>query len=258
MKIGVSTACFYPERTIEALENLVVAGVKDVEVFFNTDSETLPENLERMMSIVANGGSNICAVHPYHCAFDWFYLFTGYDDRVNDGVAMYERFFESVRFLGVSIVTIHGEHRNSSLSTEKSAEILKRLIDSASRYGISLCIENVARNKLRTVQDIINMRELFDDNIAFTIDVKQAKRCEQSPIELIDAAGKCLKHVHISADTAENDCVLPNTSDAGTIAIMQHLKNCNYNGHVIIELYRNGFKNTADIISAYHDLCSFA
>ncbi|MBQ0110987.1 MAG: hypothetical protein KBS41_03570 [Oscillospiraceae bacterium] len=39
MKIGVSTSCLYPEYTEDALEFLCRGGVKDIEIFFNTDCE---------------------------------------------------------------------------------------------------------------------------------------------------------------------------------------------------------------------------
>ncbi len=257
MKIGVSTACFYPERTHDALNTLVNNGVRDIEVFFNTDSETSARSLENIAKTVSVAGCNICAVHPYHCAFDWFYLFTGYEDRISDGIAMYERFFDAVRFLGVPIMTFHGEHKNSSLQAEKSFEIIKRLIDTAAKYDITLCIENVARNKLRTVRDIVKMREYFNDDISFTIDIKQARRSGESPLELIDAAGGCLKHLHISAKDAHNDCIVPDINDPEILAIIDRLNGINYTGHIIIELYKDGYRETKDIISSYNALKNF-
>ncbi len=257
MKIGVSTACFYPERTFDSLKTLVDNGVKDIEIFFNTDSETSAQSLELITRTVDDAGCNICAVHPYHCAFDWFYLFTGYEDRINDGIAMYQRFFEAVRFLGVKIVSFHGEHKNSILSPQKSFEIIKRLADTAKKYDITLCLENVARNKLRSAEDISDIRHAFDDNIAFTIDIKQARRSDESPLSLIDAAGECLKHLHISGNSDENDCIAPNIEDHETVAILERLSKNNYDGHVIIELYKDGYRDNEELIRSYNELKKF-
>ncbi len=250
MKIGVSTACYYPQRTQEALEKLVSAGVEDIEVFFNTDSLKSLETIARTVE----GKSRICAVHPFHCAYDWFYLYTNYVDRVEDGILMYRKLFEAVHFLQVPIVTIHGEHKNSLLSRNKSIDVLKRLVDLAAGYGITLCQENVARNRVRTAEDILELRRLLDDNIAFTIDTKQARRSGQSPCDLIEAAGRCLKHIHISSSSEQNDCIVPSIGQEETLELLNRLRQKDYIGHVIIELYRDGFDRTQQLVDAYKEL----
>lgn len=45
MSVGISTACFYPAATEEALRCVAEAGAKVTEVFFNSPSE-----LERIFS----------------------------------------------------------------------------------------------------------------------------------------------------------------------------------------------------------------
>ena len=39
MQCGISTSCFYPQETAEALSALRGAGVETVEIFLNTFSE---------------------------------------------------------------------------------------------------------------------------------------------------------------------------------------------------------------------------
>ena len=39
MNFGISTACFYPELLEKSLEHARDLGYKDIEIFFNTDSE---------------------------------------------------------------------------------------------------------------------------------------------------------------------------------------------------------------------------
>ena len=51
MSVGISTACFYPAATEEALRCVAEAGAKVTEVFFNSPSELEPDFLRRISSI---------------------------------------------------------------------------------------------------------------------------------------------------------------------------------------------------------------
>ncbi len=254
MKPAVSTACFYPLETIESIKTLLSAGVKNVELFINTDSEIEKGSLEEIRKITEYFGCNICAVHPFYSAFEWFYFFSDYKARVQDGVKLYRKMFETANYLNSPIVNFHGEHKNSSLERAEGYKILKMLYDVAEEYGVTLCQENVSRNKICTVEEIETVRKTFNDKIAFTIDIKQARRSEQSPIEMIKAAGPCLKHLHISSANSENDCVLPTEADQEIKRIIAFLREIGYNGYVVIELYRNGFVDVDDLMSSYNML----
>ena len=39
MKIGISTACFYPRLLEEGIERIASLGLRTIEIFFNTESE---------------------------------------------------------------------------------------------------------------------------------------------------------------------------------------------------------------------------
>ncbi len=254
MKVAVSTACFYPEDTFSALRALVKAGVKDVEVFFNTDSEISTEGIEIIQDIISTSSVNICAIHPFYSAFEWFYFFSGYKGRVEDGIRLYRKVFEVANLLNVPIVTFHGEHKNSTLDRHDGYKILKQLFDVASEYGVTLCQENVTRNKISTPEEIYSVRKFFNDDIAFTIDMKQARRSGYSPLEMVEAAGSCLRHVHISSANVENDCVSPNTTDPEVEKVIAYLNNIGYNGYMVIELYRNGFNSIQDLKLSYDNI----
>ena len=48
MSVGISTACFYPAATEEALRCVAEAGAKVTEVFFNSPSELEPDFLRHI------------------------------------------------------------------------------------------------------------------------------------------------------------------------------------------------------------------
>ena len=49
--IGVSTACLYPLETEKAFEYLAKNGIKNTEIFFNTDSELTPSFVSELKQI---------------------------------------------------------------------------------------------------------------------------------------------------------------------------------------------------------------
>ena len=53
MNIGVSTGCFFPRLTIDALKSVAETGVKYAEIFFNTDSE-LDESYVKQLKTIAD------------------------------------------------------------------------------------------------------------------------------------------------------------------------------------------------------------
>lgn len=59
MSVGISTACFYPAATEEALHCVAEAGTKVTEVFFNSPSELEPDFLRRISSIASDSGIRI-------------------------------------------------------------------------------------------------------------------------------------------------------------------------------------------------------
>ncbi len=257
LKPGVSTACFYPEETKTALQTLLLAGIKNVEIFFNTDSELSDSYVDTLKEMTEHHGAQICAVHPFYCAYDWFYLYSNYHGRHLEGIEKYKHFFDKTARLGVEYISFHGAHPMNNMEFTQWCDIYADMFELAKGFGVTLCHENVSRNVVRTPQDFANIIQHTSGNVAFTVDVKQARRSECSALELIDTAGECLKHVHLSTATQENDCVTPDVNDKDTLAVLQKLKQKNYQNSIVVELYRNGFEQVGDIANSIEQLQQF-
>ncbi len=257
MKVAVSTACFYPDTMMDSLKKLLSVGIKDVEIFFNTDSELAQDSLMQIKELTDSAGCNICALHSFHSAYEWFYFFTDYPGRVEDGIQIYRKVFEAARYLNVDVVTFHGEHKNSKLALNDGFDILKRLYDVAQEYGVTLCQENVSRNRISTSNHISLLKDRFKNDIAFTIDIKQARRCDEDPVQMLTITGSCLKHVHLSAKTEQSDCALPLPSDTQIANIIKLLHRASYSGYIVVELYRCGFTKVEELMQSYTKLKEF-
>lgn len=65
MKLGASTACFYPLETEKALLKVTELGYKYAEVFMNAPSELEEPFLKQLNTIAKDGGTDIVSVHPF-------------------------------------------------------------------------------------------------------------------------------------------------------------------------------------------------
>lgn len=79
MSVGISTACFYPAATEEALRCVAEAGAKVTEVFFNSPSELEPDFLRRISSIASDSGIRIRSIHPFTSFAEGYILFSQYE-----------------------------------------------------------------------------------------------------------------------------------------------------------------------------------
>ena len=65
MAVGISTACFYPMLTENALTLLTQAGMKTVEIFVNAAQETTPQFTQKLRSICDQTGTAVSSIHPF-------------------------------------------------------------------------------------------------------------------------------------------------------------------------------------------------
>lgn len=101
MSVGISTACFYPAATEEALRCVAEAGAKVTEVFFNSPSELEPDFLRRISSIASDSGIRIRSIHPFTSFAEGYILFSQYERRFDDYREFYKKYYAAALFLRV-------------------------------------------------------------------------------------------------------------------------------------------------------------
>ena len=101
MRIGISTACFYPQMPEQALPVIAGLGVRAIEVFFNTESEFSPRYYEQLGAQARSLGLEVISIHPYTSLMEGMLLFSDYRRRTEDGMMQYQRYFECAAALGM-------------------------------------------------------------------------------------------------------------------------------------------------------------
>ena len=247
MKCGVSTACFYPEETLQGLSCLSNLGVSCVEVFLNTFCELSSEYANRIGLCLRQNDMHISALHPFTSGMETFFFATDYPTRIEDGYTLYRRYFSFCQMLHIPRFVFHGMHKGINFPFERYAEHYLRLREMARGFGVDFLQENVVRCACCSTNAVTRLRELTRGDVGFVLDVKQARRAEFSPLAMLEAMGTNVEHLHLSDFTDTCDCTVPGTGAENFSALAEKLRAWNKNITAILEVYRTGFTDPPEL-----------
>lgn len=252
MHCGISTACFYPQDTLLSLQQVAQAGATETELFFNTFSELEEPYLAQIEGFIKQSGIKVLSVHPFSSAMETFFFASTYATRFSDGVALYRKFFAACERFGAKILVFHGDYATNpgNISDEEYASTFCKLAKIGREYGVTLCHENVYYCRLNSPKRVEELRVLLGEYAAFVLDTKQALRSGYSVLEMLQAMGSDMIHLHLSDYTQQADCLPPGQGTLDINGLLCCLRNLPYQGDIVIELYRSGFKTAADLTQA--------
>ncbi len=260
MPFGISTACFYPDVVENAIDALAEAQIPTVEIFFNTASEITMPYMKQIKRTVDAAGVHVVSLHPYTSEFEPFLFFSNYPRRLQDALDLYEHYFEVMQMLGSKIMVFHGDRLAGKLPPNEYAERFCMLAERGRKYGVTVAHENVARCRMGHLDFIRTLRPLLGEYAAFVLDCKQALRAGEDPFEMLSAMGTDMVHLHLSdsrivGDNIEEDCLPPGTGNFDMERLFSILQQQQYNGCVMIELYRKNYDTPDDLYRSYQFLC---
>ena len=145
MKLGVSTACLYPEVPEIALDHLIAGGIRFFEIFLNTVSEVKPDFVRGLKSRLDSCGGEVRSIHPFTSGFETMMLFSDYRRRFLDALELHRYYFEAANILGASIFVLHGErdYRRRRITEQEYLERYAKLYELGKSFGITVAQENV-------------------------------------------------------------------------------------------------------------------
>lgn len=241
MRVGISTASLYPQETEKALRELANRGIKTVEIFFNASCELDGNIFKKICNIVNDYALDVVSVHPFTSPIEPIMLFSRYERRVGEIMEYYKRYFNAMGDLGAKIFVLHGAFKTGTCTYERYIERYWRLFQLGREFGITVAQENVAYCLSSKIDLLTEMSRQLGDDVAFVLDIKQATRSGISPFELLDKLGNKIRHIHISDNDEEHDCLPINSGSFDFKLLVSRLKAINYNGALILELYRNNY-----------------
>lgn len=254
MAIGISTSCFYPEKTETAFQKIGESGCKLTEIFFNSPGELESGFIDNLKSMQNTYGLRVKSLHTFASFAEGFYYFSNYERRFYDSLETFKRYFYAANTLCAKILVMHGVKQPQSISDEAYFERFGKLCALGRENGVLVAQENVSGYRSENPEFLQRMHEALGDSFHLVLDVKQARRAGYSPYEYAEKFADCICHVHISDCTAERDCITPLTGEFDFRRFFNAMQEKGYAGDYIIELYRNSFEKEAEIFQAYSTL----
>lgn len=261
MKLGISTACFYPLPIEQALDEIGKLGLRTAEIFFNTESEYFEPLISKIERHVMENGLEICSIHPFTSANEGILLFSEYTRRTEDALAQYRRYFEAGQRLGAKYFTFHGERRmgfdTDGGIIDRKIKVYRRLIEAAAECGLTFTQENVAWCRS---SDPGYLRTLYESvpGLRFTLDIKQAHRAGQDWRRFVNAVGDRICNIHLNDFDEEHSCLLPGEGTMDYGAFFGELARLGYDRQVLIEVYKDNFDSLERIRRAVEWLAPYA
>ena len=254
MKIGISTACFYPRPLEEGIARIAALGLREIEIFFNTDSEFRPPYTTELMRLLREYGLNLVSVHPYTSLMEGILLFSDYARRTEDGFEQYRRYFATAAELGARYLTLHGERmmpgmQETPAAAERKLERYHRLCQTAKEEGMVVAQENVAWCRS---SDPAYLHRLFENipELRYTLDIKQAHRAGHRWREYFEIIAPRLVNVHINDFDETHSCLLPGEGALDYDALFSALRGAGYHGQALIEVYSSNYAEERQIADA--------
>lgn len=247
MRIGVSTACYYPLETELSLEEVGKAGIDTTEIFFNASVELKQDFVNELKSIKDYYGIHVTSIHPTASLADSFMLFSAYERRLKEGLQTYRRYGEIAAELGAKYVILHGGKPNGVLDDEGYFERFLQISDKVASGGAVLLQENVVNFRAGNLDFLKKMKQYLGDRAAFCLDVKQSIRGGYSPFDAIKILKDSVKHLHLSDNNAQKDCLLPLDGSFDFKNFLNYAAQNGFSGDAVIEVYRNAYDQYSEL-----------
>ncbi len=251
MRIGMSSSCLYPELTESAFLRLCNEGVDVCEIFFNASSELEEDFVSLLCGIREEYNIPVVSLHPTMSLAESFMFFSAYDRRYREGMDQYRRYCEIALKLGAKYIVMHGGKPNNVLDNRGYFERFAKISEEVKKCGAVLLQENVNKYRAGNLEVLKEMLEYLGDDVSFCLDVKQSIRGGYSPFDALEALGNKVKHIHISDNTPENDCMLVGKGTFDFKAFFELAEKVGYKGDAIVEVYDNAYTEKSQLFETY-------
>jgi sugar phosphate isomerase/epimerase len=244
MKIGLSSACFYPEvLTEDSIKLIKDIGFTSGEIFLNSNSEYEEEFIEILNQERLKHGFEINSIHSFSSAFEP-YLFEMYSRRRQDMFKSFNKVCRAAKRLGAKYYTFHGMRKVDfeTMNKKHIVDCYDKLIYNALEEGIVLAQENVSWCMSSDTRFLELLRDKCRYPVKYTLDIKQSFRAGTDVQSYIDVMGADLVNLHINDRDEDQCCLLPGKGCVNYEELFSKLAKIGYKGDMIIEVYRDNFK----------------
>ena len=250
MKIGVSTASLYPLHVEDAFGTLCKLGVKTAEIFANSTAEGQEPIVSEILGMRDKNNVRITSFHPFSSPMESVFLFSDYDRRIDEMMTLYRGFFGSMNKLGAKIFVLHGAILSSKCSPAHYMKQFAMLSEAGREFGITVAQENVSYCMSGKLEFLKKMKRDIPEAARFVLDLKQARRSGENPLDYINELGESVVHCHISDADEDRDCLAVGAGKFDFESLLKAFADKGYGGALIGELYRRNYGEFSELKSS--------
>ncbi len=248
MEIGVSTASLFKRQYNEdALLTLNEIDARVVEIFLGTFSEYTTNFAKLLKERVGN--LKVHSIHTLNTHFEP-QLFGANERAIKDAEEIFESCLQSAQLLGAKNYTLHGIarfKRNVLYNDyEKIGEKMFYLQQICKKFNVELCLENVEWAYYNHVGFYSNIVK-YCKGLKTCLDVKQARISGDSYKEYIKEMNASINTVHLSDVDENGKMCLPGKGIFDFEDLFKRLKDVNFNGNMLIEVYKENYNEISEI-----------
>lgn len=248
MGIGVSTASLFKRQYNEdALVTLNEIDAKVCEIFLCSYCE-YTEDFAKLLK-ERKGNLKVHSIHTLNTHFEP-QLFGANPRAVKDAYEILGSCLNTAKLLGAENYTLHGIarfKRNVLYNNyEKIGQNMLKLNEFCKGFNVNLCLENVEwayYNHVGFYNNIIK----YCPNLKTCLDVKQARISGDSYKDYISEMGESIQTVHLSDINSDGKICLPGKGVFNFEDLFKRLKDVNFSGNMLIEVYYEDYKEISEI-----------
>lgn len=262
MKTALSTACFFPEYVTEDAVRLIgELGIETAEVFLGSYSEYQEDYCKSLREALDKCNVRAFSVHVLSTQFEP-QLFSVSDRQRRDSRVFFEKVLKGAQILGAQAYVFHGppvrKQTTPNHNYRKIAQTADNLSDLSAEYGIKFTWENVY---WCWYDDPLFASRVMEHsksgNLYFTLDIKQAmKSPESDPMRFLEEMGNRVANVHLCDYDNEGRLFLPGRGTFPFHMLKDRLAAVDYDGPVIMEVYRTNYGHYTELAESLHFLQS--
>nr|WP_246093017.1 sugar phosphate isomerase/epimerase [Subtercola boreus] len=230
----MSTSCVYPLGVEEGFRYASMAGYDGVEVMVTRDEVT--QSAETLLALCEKYGMPILSIHAPVLLLTHFVW--GRDPQVK-----LEKSADLAKAVGATAVVVHPPFRWQSGYAENFLRIVQETTDT---YGVEIAVENmfpwkVKGSSLKAYSP--GWDPVVMDCAAVTLDFSHAALSGRDSLEMAEALGPRLRHVHLCDGSGSLDegrvfdeHLLPGYGGQPVREVLAHLAANDWDGSVVAEV----------------------
>jgi sugar phosphate isomerase/epimerase len=229
-KVGLSSASVYPESTAAAFEIAAALGYDGVEVMVGTDPAS--QDLDELARLSQHHGVAILAVHA-PCLVITQRVWT------SDPWVKLQRAQAAAERLGAQTVVVHPPFRWQ----REYGRAFRRGLDAMSEETpVLFAVENMFPLRVRG-REVSAYEPTWDvangePYRAYTLDLSHTAASGSSALDMLDAMGSRLAHLHIADGLGGNhdEHLVPGRGEQPCAQVLERAAARGFTGHVIVEV----------------------